>query len=179
MLVSDTNRDTNFWRGTKSFWKNKVARIVPKSYSPSVIKRVLTDYKLRRSKKTTKPKLTDKSIQYVIEQLEKGADTKTVAKEMRVTQRHIQRLWMEYRNKGKIHLQGKAGRPAKAVLPEEVKVVLDAYASRPAGVLQITKDLNNRISHRRVYQIMKSNGLITPSHAKTKKRKRGNGHKRI
>ena len=68
---------------------------------------MLADYfRLHRSEGTMKPKLTDKSIRYAIRQLEKGRDTRTVAKEIGVTQRHVQRLWMEYRNDGRIHLQG-------------------------------------------------------------------------
>ena len=128
-------------------------------------------FKLYRSEDAVVQKLTNRSIRRVIRQLEKGKDTKTVAKEIGVTTRHVQRLWMEYRNEGSIHVQGKPGRPAKPVSPEEVKAVLGAYASNPVGVKQIAKNLGNRTSHRRVYQIMKSHGLITPSRAKSKKRK--------
>ena len=153
------------------YGKTKSCVDAPKSCRPSTIRRVLAGYKLRRSGASGKPKLTDKSIRYAIEQLEKGMNSKTVAKEIGVSRRHVQRLWLEYRDDGKIHVQGKPGRPAKPVLPEEVKAVLDAYALNPAGVMKTTKNLDNRISHRRVYQIMKSNGLITPSRAKSKKRK--------
>ena len=128
-------------------------------------------FKLYRSEDTVMQKLTNRSIRRVIRQLEKGADTKTVAKEVGVTTRHVQRLWVEYRDEGYIHVQSKPGRPSKPVSPKEVKAVLKAYASNPAGVQQITKNLGNRTSHRRVYQIMKSNGLIVPSRAKAKKRK--------
>ena len=37
--------------------------------------------------------LTDKFIRYIIRQLERGRDTKVVAEEMKVPQRHVQRLW--------------------------------------------------------------------------------------
>ena len=138
----------------------------------TVIKRILEKYfKLYRSEDAVMQKLTNRSIRRAIRQLEKGADTETVAKEAGVTRRHIQRLWVEYRDEGYIHVQSKPGRPPKPVSPRDVKAVLKAYASNPAGVKQITKSLGNRTSHRRVYQIMKSNGLITPSRAKAKKRK--------
>ena len=89
---------------------------------------MLTDYfRLHRSKGTMKPKLTDKSIRYAIRQLEKGRDTRTVAKEIGVIQRHVQRLWMEYRNDSRIHLQGQPRHPTKPLSPEEVQAVLDAY----------------------------------------------------
>ena len=133
---------------------------------------MLADYfRLHRSEETMKPKLTDKSMRYAIRQLEKGKDTRTVAQEIGVTQRHVQRLWMEYRDGGRMHLQGQPGRPAKPLSPDEVKAVLDAHALDPAGVLRTAKNLGNHISHRRICRIMKSNGLIVSSPAKSRKRK--------
>ena len=44
--------------------------------------------------------LADKSIRYIIRQLSKGRYTKTVAEEMKVSQRHVQRLWAEYLKTG-------------------------------------------------------------------------------
>ena len=117
-----------------------------------------------------KPKLTDEFIQYAIRQLEKGRDTKTVAEEICVTQRHIQRLWAEYQDAGRVHRLRRPGRPAKPLLFGEVKAVLDAHAADPAGVLRTAKNLGNHISHRRVYRIMKSSGLVVPSPAKAKRR---------
>ena len=118
-----------------------------------------------------KPKLTNKSIRYAVRQLTRGKTTKTVSEELGVTRRHIQRLWAEYKNTGAAHLQGKPGRPTKPLLNEEVKAVLDAHSTDPAGVLRTTRNLGSHISHRRVYRIMKSNGLVVPSPAKAKKRK--------
>ena len=48
------------------------------------------------------PKLTEKSIRYIIRQLKKGRGTKIVAEEMNVAQRHVQRLWESYRKTGTI-----------------------------------------------------------------------------
>ena len=49
--------------------------------------------------------------------------------------------------------------------------MLDAHSTDPAGVLRTTRNLGSHIGHRRVYRIMKSNGLVVPSPAKAKKRK--------
>lgn len=46
--------------------------------------------------------LTDKSIRYTIRQI-KGRGTKVVAEDLKVTQRHIQRLYIEYVKTEKIH----------------------------------------------------------------------------
>ena len=49
-----------------------------------------------------KPKLTGKSIQHVIRELKKGRDIGIVAKEVRVAQQRIQRLWVEYLKTGTV-----------------------------------------------------------------------------
>ncbi len=44
--------------------------------------------------------LTEKSIRYIIAQCKQGRRTATIAYEMNVTQRHIQRIWAEFRKTG-------------------------------------------------------------------------------
>ena len=76
-----------------------------------------------------KPKITDRSIRYAIQQLEKGRGTRVVAEELGVTQRHVQRLWAEYLKTGKTHVQRPAGRPAGPEPSEEIQAVLDSMAA--------------------------------------------------
>ena len=122
-----------------------------------------------------RPKLSDRSIRYLIRQLEKGRDTKVVVGEVNVTQRHVQRLWAEYLKTETAHAQRLAGRPkSPAPSDEEVQMVLDAHHRRPEGVVRTAKALKEEghdISRSRVYQIMKSHGLVVDSPAKSKKRK--------
>ncbi len=122
-----------------------------------------------------RPKLTAKSIQYVISQMKNGKDTDTVAKEVHVTQRHIQRLWAEYLKTGTAHQQIPAGRPKNPVPSDlEIQAVLDAHRRRPEGAVRTARRLKgegHNISRSRVYQIMKSNGLVVDSPAKSKRRK--------
>ena len=127
------------------------------------------------SQKLMQPKLTEKSIRYIIRQLKKGRNTKIVAEEMNVTQRHVQRLWASYRKTGTVPMLGKAGRPKGPEPSEErVQVVLDTCHCRPEGVLRTAKRLRRDgydISYAQVYAILKSKGLITTSPAKSKQRK--------
>ena len=118
-----------------------------------------------------KPKLTAKSIRYAIRQLENGKSTKVVAKELGVSQRHIQRLYAEYKKTGIIHSQGTPGRPIRPISAEEIKTVLDVHNQDPAGVRRTVKNLGSYISQRRVYSIMKASKLVIPSPAKARKRK--------
>lgn len=53
-------------------------------------KRTQQEYiEIYKSNEKMKSKMTDKSIRYAIKQLEKGKGTRTVSKELNVTQRHI------------------------------------------------------------------------------------------
>ena len=47
--------------------------------------------------------LTDKSIRYIIRQMEKGRGTKVIAEELNISQRHVQRPWAEYVKTGTAH----------------------------------------------------------------------------
>ena len=121
-------------------------------------------------------RLTGKAIRYAVRQLEKGKGTKAVTEEINVTQRHVQRLWAEFNRIGSIHVQQPAGLPAD--LPpsyEEINMVLDAHGRKPEGVLRTARRLRkggHDISYSRVYQIMKPNGLVVDSPAKSRRRKR-------
>ena len=53
-----------------------------------------------------RPKLTDRAIRYIVRQMKKGRRTKDVAEETGVTQRHVQRLWAEYRRTGTLPALG-------------------------------------------------------------------------
>lgn len=122
-----------------------------------------------------KPKITDKAIRYAITQLEKGKSTKTVAAELGVTQRHIQRLWTEYLKTGEVHTQRLAGRPPTPVpSDEEIRTILNTHKSKPEGYVRTAKRLQrvgHNISCHRVYKIIKSKGMVVDSPAKSKRRK--------
>ena len=96
--------------------------------SLGAVKRALEDYfKLHRSKGAMRSRLSDRSIRYLIRQLERGRDTKVVAGEIDVTQRHVQRLWAEHLKTETAHIQRLAGRPkSPAPSDEEVQMVPDA-----------------------------------------------------
>ena len=122
-----------------------------------------------------KPKLTNRSIRYIIGELKKGKSTKMLSEEINVTQRHVQRLQAEYVRTKTVHIQRPAGRPkSNGPSDEEIKIVLDAHQLKPNGVVR-TANLLKRDGHNtsryRVYDIMKSNDLVVNSPAKSRKHK--------
>ena len=98
-----------------------------------------------------------------------------MAAELGVTPRHMRRLRAEFKETGFAHVPRSAGRPAlKPPSQEEVQLVLNAYQQEKVGVLRTTLNLRmagHNISYQRVYRIMKDNGLVVLSEAKSKKRK--------
>ena len=141
---------------------------------PVKIKHAVKDrFSLRRSRKTTRRRLTEKTIRYAMEQLDKGKSASQVAAEVGVTARHIRRLRIEFRTTGSPHIPQRLGRPVRQPSQDDVRMVLDQYKQKPAGVLRTAKALQKKhdISYIRVYKIMKDNGLVIPSAAKSRKRK--------
>lgn len=118
-------------------------------------------------------KLTGKSVRYAITQLGRGRSTVIVAAEIGVTPRHLRRLWAAYRRTGTIPVSRPAGRPSSRPTGDQVRPVPDLHAEQPAGVgrtalaARKTADISDRL----VYRIMKENGLVAPSPAKSGKRK--------
>ena len=118
-------------------------------------------------------RLTAKAIRYAMEQLKKGKSTSEVATEIGVTTRHVRRLWEEFCLTGSAHVPKTPGRPTSGPSPDEVQMVLDAHKHEDVGVVRVAMNLrkNHDISYAKVYRIMKDNGLVIPSSAKSKRRK--------
>lgn len=108
-------------------------------------------------------------------QLEKGRRASVVAAELGVTPRRIRRLRAEFRETGSAHVPRPPGRPAlQPPSQEEVRLVLDAYRLEKVSALRTAISLRRAghdISYPRVCRIMKENGLVVPSEAKSRKRK--------
>ncbi len=120
-----------------------------------------------------KIKLTERQIRYAISRCQKGRPTADIAAELKVTQRRIQQLWAEFRRTGVHHVQRSPGRRQVLPTPGETRAVLDAYAGQKVGVVRTTLDLqaSHNISYRRVYRIMKENGMVVHSDAGSRRRK--------
>lgn len=118
-------------------------------------------------------RLTAKAIKYAMTQLEKGRSVSEVAVEIGVTPRHVRRLLAKFRITGTSHVPQQPGRPEQRPSVEEIQLVLDEYERAPQGVTRVAMNLrvNHDISYQKVYRIMKDNGLVISSTAKSRKRK--------
>ena len=61
------------------------------------------------------------------------------------------------------------GRPATRPSPDEIQMVLDEHRREDVGVLRTAMNLRKDydVSYAKVYQVMKENGLVVPSAAKS------------
>ncbi len=120
-------------------------------------------------------KMSDKKIRYVIRGRNAGKSATSLARDMKVTPRHVRRIYARYRQTGKMHVQQKAGRKA-APQPAagQVQAVLDMHSVEHVGVMRTAmrlQDAGHVISYNSVYRIMKEQGLVTPSDAKSGQKK--------
>ena len=141
------------------------------------VKRIQQEYiRIHKSNEKMKPKMTNKSVRYAIRQLEKGRGTKTVAKKIHVTQRHIRRLRTKYLKTKVIHIQHPAGRPPDLMPSDEmIQTVLNTHKNKPEGHVRTANRLKKRegpnIRYYHAYSIVKSKSLVADSPAKSKQRK--------
>ncbi len=110
--------------------------IVRKLGRPKIRHCVKEYYRLYRSKIIRKY-LTEKSIRYIIAQCKQGRRTATIAYEMNVTQRHIQRIWAEFRKTGVPHVQKTPGRHSSAPSEAQTNLVLQKHKEQPIGAVYL------------------------------------------
>ena len=67
----------------------------------------------------------------------------------------------------------KMGRPMEPITEAQIRLVTDAHKDQPVGATRITKELkkNHDTRYNQAYHILKKNGMITASAAKSKRRK--------
>ncbi len=140
------------------------------------MRRIAKDYfRLYRSRKPMVVRLEAKQIRYAVTQCAGGRKPSEVAPEIGVTTRHVQRMYARFRKTGDTHhVPLKPGRKKSAPVPDgDVRAVLEEYKHSAAGVVHTAKRLRRQldISYYEVYRIMKENGLVTPSAAKSMPRK--------
>ncbi len=119
-------------------------------------------------------RLETKHIDYIIRQCKKGRRTSYVAEEMKISQRRVQQILAEYYATGRTPVLQAPGRPKIAPTREQADAVLAAHHEMPAGVTRTTRNLRQKgmqISEKMVYKIMKENNMVTPSAAKSRRRK--------
>ena len=130
-----------------------------------------THWGSKRSQNMPVRRLDQRALKYIISKKGKKRAS-IVAEEMNVSTRWIQKIWQYHTRTGKIPQPKKMGRPKKTPTPKIIHTVLTKHAARPVGVVRLQKQMHNsKISRHIIYKIMKEEGLVVRSKAKSKRRK--------
>ena len=148
--------------------------IVRKLVRPKFKRSIKEYFTLYQSRTSMRKHLSSREIEYIIRECKKGSPTSKIAAEMKVSQRRIQQLYAEFRNTGNIHVPQSPGRWKTHPSEEQVEAVLAAHDAMRSGVTRTCKTLRNigmDISYNTVYKVMKANGRVVTSEAKSRRRK--------
>jgi len=122
-------------------------------------------------------KLTKKGIIDTLRVLEEGGTVYQARKVAGITVRRVNELWKRYKETGKIPELGKnIGRPPRPILPEEERMVREAYgkykvcASRLRQIIH--RDYNLDMSHHHIHKILLSAGFSKSKESKDVRRKK-------
>ena len=119
-------------------------------------------------------RLTDSEKKYLEGLYKKGVGPTAAANRLRMSVRHVKRLWARIKKTGTIHAARPVGRPTKEITTKMRDKVLAVHDNRQTGVLRTTRILRAdgfNISYQAVYKILGAAGRIERSSAKSKKRK--------
>ena len=116
-------------------------------------------------------RLSDEARQYIVRGRRKGTPASEIARDLGVSPRHVHRLWARHLKTGDTRLG--MGRPRDHITESQIRLVTEAHQRRPVGVARTARALrrNHDISYNCVYRILKKNGAVAESPAKSKRRK--------
>ncbi len=94
-----------------------------------------------------------------------------IAMDLGISARHVRRLWARHQVTGDTRMR--MDRPRDHITEAQIRLVTEAYGKQPVGAGRAARALrkNHDISYGRVYRILKKNGMVTASAARSKRRK--------
>ena len=121
-----------------------------------------------------KTRLGKRQIDHIIQRCGKGRRTSYVAEGMKISQRRARQIWAAYRATGRPPAPRPPGRPGIRPTAEQTDAVPAAHRRMPAGVTRTARYRRHngmQISEKMACGIMRENGMVTPSAAKSRRRK--------
>ena len=116
-------------------------------------------------------RITEEARQYLVRKRKRGVSPSQIARDLGITARHVRRLWARFLKTGTT--RARMGRPRTHATASQIRLVTGAHRMRPAGVVRTARGLrkNHDISYCAVYRILKKNGAVVASAAKSRRRK--------
>jgi putative transposase len=120
-------------------------------------------------------KLTNKKVQWIIRELEKGKPPDDIARFVRVSRRRIYQLKQQYTNTGLTPELKDPGRKKKPLDPEFERIIQDAYHIYKSGPVILEKIIKIHyglaIPHNTIYRVMLMHQLVIENPRKKGQRK--------
>ncbi|MBE0524423.1 MAG: helix-turn-helix domain-containing protein [Methanosarcinales archaeon] len=109
-------------------------------------------------------KLNRRKICYIINHKKKGESCEIIAEDIKISKRRVEQIWKEYHETGEEPLVRKnLGRPKKAVIPEEVEIIKEAFNRFKFGARMLEPIIeglyNIHIPHNRIHMYLLSESL--------------------
>jgi putative transposase len=120
-------------------------------------------------------KLNQQKIRWIIKELDKGERTTyRIAKTMNITPQWTRELHRQYHTTSQYPYPKKSGRKPRPITKEEKKTVLEIRQQHPLNAVTLEKILAEQgihISHNRIHQILKQEGIAKDEPHKQRRRK--------
>lgn len=120
-------------------------------------------------------KLTNKKVQWIIRELEKGKPLDDIARFVRVSRRRNYQLKQQYKNTGHIPELRDPGRKKKHLDPEFERIILEAYEIYKSGPVILEKIIRIHygytIPHNTIYRVMLMHQMVIENPRKKGQRK--------
>lgn len=120
-------------------------------------------------------KLTNKKVNYIIRYKTKNDSTRNIARDMKISESTVKRVWMYWLKNHKPIPIKKFGRPRKEIDDKSESLILETHKEQQSGARRLEKVIKFKsgvkLSHNKIHQILLKHGLAKENLNKKKRRK--------
>ncbi len=120
-------------------------------------------------------KLTNKKVNYIIRYKTKNDSTRNIARDMKISESTVKRVWMYWLKNHKPIPIKKFGRPKEEVDEKSERLILEMHKEQQLGARRLEKIIKFKrgvqISHNKVHKVLLKHGLAKENENKKKRRK--------
>ncbi len=120
-------------------------------------------------------KLTKKKVNYIIRYKTKNDSTRNIARDVKISESTVKRVWMYWVKNHKPIPIKKFGRPKQEIDDKSESLILEIHKEQQSGARRLEKVIkfkrNVKLSHNKIHQVLLKHGLARENENKKKRRK--------
>ncbi len=120
-------------------------------------------------------KLTDKKINYIIRAKTRDDSTRNIARDMKISESTVKRVWMYWLKHNQPMPIKKFGRPEKEIDEKVEKMIIETHKEQQLGARRLKEIVEFksiiRLSHNKIHEVLLKHGLAKKNEKKKKRRK--------